>query len=176
LITESMLLAMVAGAFGLFIATWSVQALRGFSAPNIPQLTGVVIDLRVLAFALGISFLTAVLFGLAPALKVSQTRPGSALQEGRSAGLGIGARRLRGLLVVLEFSLAVILLSGAGLLLRSFIRLQAVEPGFDSNRVLVLQTAPPRDSTPDQLRRFYQQVCERLAALPGVEAVGLGEE
>ncbi|HJZ83237.1 MAG TPA: ABC transporter permease, partial [Pyrinomonadaceae bacterium] len=176
LITESTLLAVIAGALGLFIAAWSIQTLRGFSAPNIPQLTGVVIDLRVLAFALGISFLTAALFGLAPALKVSQTRPGGALQEGRSAGLGIGARRLRGLLVVLEFSLAVILLSGAGLLLRSFIRLQAVEPGFDSNSVLVLQTAPPRNSTPDQLRGFYRQVRERLAALPGVEAVGLGEE
>ena len=176
LITESTLLAMLAGAFGLFIATWSIQALRGFSAPNIPQLTGVAIDLKVLAFAVIVSFLTVILFGLAPALKVSQTSPGGALQEGRSAGLGIGARRLRGLLVVVEFGLAMILLAGAGLLLRSFIRLQAVEPGFDSARVLLLQTAPARNNKDDQLRGFYQRVRERLAALPGIEAVGFTEE
>ena len=176
LITESMLLALLAGVFGLFIAQWSIQALRGFSAVNIPQLTGVVIDLKVLAFAFVVSFLTAILFGLAPALKVSQTRPGSALQGGRVVGGDIGARRLRGLLVVLEFGLAVILLSGAVLLIRSFIRLQAVEPGFDSARVLLLQITPPRDSTADRLRDFYQQVREHLAALPGVESVGLTEE
>src|SRR5262249_10014003 len=163
LLTESTLLALLAGVLGLFIATWSIQALRAVNAPNFPPLTGARIDLKVLAFAVVVSFLTAILFGLAPALRVSQTRPMGALQEGRSVSGGISPRRLRSLLVILEFGLAVILLSGAGLLVRSLIRLRAVEPGFDSDRVLVVQTAPGRNSQDYQLRAFYQQVREHVA-------------
>ena len=176
LLTESALLALLAGAVGLLIASWGIQALLSFSPPNIPHLESVAIDAKVLAFTTVVSLLTGLLFGLAPALKISQSQPGAALKEGRSASGGISGRRLRGLLVITEFSLAVLLLSGAGLLLRSFSKLQAVDPGFDPARVLIVQLTPARNSTADQWRVFYQQVSERIAALPGVEAVGLTKE
>jgi putative ABC transport system permease protein len=176
LLTEGSLLSLLAGAVGLLIASFGIQALLSFSPPNIPQFDSVEIDAQVLAFTTVVSLLTSILFGLAPALKISQARPGEALKEGRSASGGISGRRLRGLLVITEFSLAVLLLSGAGLLLRSFMQLQAADPGFDPERVLLIQTAPARNSTADQLRLFYQQVSERVALLPGVEAAGLTEE
>jgi predicted permease len=175
LLTESSLLALLAGALGLLMALAGIKALISFSPPNIP-LDSVAIDAKVLAFTIVASLLTSLLFGLAPALKISQTQPGEALKEGRSASGGIAGRRLRSLLLITEFSLAVLLLSGAGLLLRSFSKLQAVDPGFDPSRVLLVQTAPARNSTADQWRVFYQQVSERVAALPGVEAAGLTEE
>ncbi len=176
MLTESALLALLGGAGGLLIAGFGIQALLSFSPPNIPHLDSVEIDAKVLVFTTTVALLTGMLFGLAPALKISQTQPGAALKEGRSASGGISGRRLRGLLVITEFSLVVLLLSGAGLLLRSFSKLQAVDPGFDPARVLLVQTAPARNSTADQWRFFYQQVSERVAALPGVEAVGLTEE
>jgi predicted permease len=176
LLTESALLALLGGAVGLLLARYGIQILLSFSPPNIPNLDSVKIDAQVLAFTIVVAGLTGMLFGLAPALKVSQTQPGAALKEGRSASGGSSGRRLRGLLVVTEFSLAVLLLAGAGLLLRSFGKLQAVDPGFDSERVLLVQTAPARNSTAEQWRVFYQQVSERIAALPGVEAAGLSEE
>lgn len=173
MLAESGLLALLAGALGLLIASFGIQALLRLSPPNLPHPDSVGMDARVLAFTTLVSLLTGLLFGLAPALKISQAQPGAALKEGRSASGGTSGRRLRGLLLITEFSLAVLLLAGAGLLLRSFSRLQAVDPGFDPTRVLLIQTAPARNSTPDQWRAFYQQVTERVAALPGVEAAGL---
>jgi len=176
LLTESVLLALLGGAVGLFIARWGIQALLSFSPPNIRHLDSVAIDARVLAFTSVVALLTSLLFGLAPALKISQTHPGAALKEGRSASGGISGRRLRALLLITEFSLTVLLLAGAGLLLRSFSKLQAVDPGFDPARVLMMQLSLERNGTADQWRAFYQQVSERVAALPGVEAVGLTSE
>jgi predicted permease len=176
LLTESALLSLLGGAAGLFIASWGIRAILSFSPPNLRNLNSVAIDTRVLAFTSVVALLTSLLFGLAPALKISQTRPGPALKEGRSAGGGTGGRRLRALLLITEFSLAVLLLSGAGLLLRSFSKLQAVDPGFDPARVLLTQLTPARNGTADQWRVFYQQVSERIAALPGVEAAGLTSE
>jgi putative ABC transport system permease protein len=173
LLTESSLLALLAGAVGLLIAKFGIQAIINFSPPNILHLDSVGIDAKVLAFTTAVSLLTGMLFGLAPALKISQSHPGAALKEGRSASGGTGGRRLGGLLVITEFSMAVLLLSGAGLLLRSFMHLQEVDPGFNPERVLLVQTAAARNSTADQWRIFYQQVIERIAALPGVEAAGL---
>ena len=174
LLTESGLLALLAGAAGLLIARWGIQAILSFSPPNIRNLDSVAIDARALAFTIVVSLLTGLLFGLAPALKISQSQPGEALKEGRSAS-GSG-RGLRGLLLITEFSLAVLLLAGAGLLLRSFSKLQAVDHGFDPARVLVTQLTPERNGAADQWRVFYQQVSERVAALPGVEAFGLASE
>jgi putative ABC transport system permease protein len=168
LLTESALLALFAGAVGLLIATWGIQALLSFSPPNIRNLDSVAIDAKTLAFTCVVALLTSLLFGLAPALKISQTRPGAALKDGHSA--------MRGLLLITEFSLAALLLAGAGLLLRSFSKLQAVDPGFDPARALHVQLTPRRNSTADQWRVFYQQVSERIAALPGVEAAGLTSE
>jgi predicted permease len=127
----------------------------------------------VLVFTTVVSLLTGLLFGLAPALKISQAQPGEALKEGRSSSGGGGGRRLRGLLVITEFGLAVLLLSGAGLLVRSFLYIQAVELGFDPERVLLVNIVPALKSTSDQWRVFHQQVVERVAALPGVESAGL---
>jgi putative ABC transport system permease protein len=176
LLTESALLALLGGGVGLFIASWGIRAILSLSPPNIRNLDSVAIDARVLAFTSVVALLTSLLFGLAPALKISQTQPGAALKEGRSASGGVSGRRLRGLLLITEFSLAVLLLAGAGLLLRSFSKLQAVDLGFDPERVLLMQLSLERNSTADQWRVFYQQVSERVAALPGVEAVGLTSE
>jgi predicted permease len=176
LLVESTLLALLAAAVGLLLATWGTRALVALSPLDIPRLVSAAIDVKVLLFTIFISILTAIGFGLVPALKISQSHPGEALKEGRSTSGGISARRLRRLMVVAEFSLAMLLLLGAGLLVRSFMRLQAVDPGFDAAGVLVVQTAPPRTSTADQWRAFYQQARERIASLPGVQAVGLTEE
>ena len=176
LLTESGLLAILGGAGGLLIASWSIQVLLRFSPLSIRDLDKVAIDAKVLAFTTVVSLLTALLFGLAPALKISQAHPGIALKEGRSASGGVGSRRLRSLLVITEFSLAVLLLAGAGLLIRSFMQLQRVDFGFDPQNVLLLQTAPARNSPADQWCFFYQQVSDRIAALPGVVAAGLTEE
>jgi putative ABC transport system permease protein len=168
LLTESALLVLLAGAGGLLIASWGIRAVLSFSPANLPRLDGVAIDAKALAFTTIVSLLTGLLFGLAPALKISQTQPGAALKKGRSAS--------GGLLVITEFGLAVLLLAGAGLLLRSFSKLQAVDPGFDPAGALTIQLTPPRNSTADQWRVFYQQLSERIAALPGVEAAGLTKE
>lgn len=176
LLTESALLVLLAGVVGLLIANWGIWAILSYSPANLPRLESVAIDARVLAFTTIVSLLTGLLFGLAPAVKISETQAGAALKESRHASGGISGRRLRGVLVITEFSLAVLLLAGAGLLLRSFSKLQAVDPGFDPARVLILQLTPERNSTIDQWRVFYQQVSERVAALPGVETVGLTSE
>ncbi len=176
MLTESALLSLLGGAVGLLIASWGIRAILSFSPPNIRNLDSVTIDTRVLAFTTVVALLTSLLFGLAPALKISQAQPGAALKEGRSASGGVSGRRLRSLLLITEFSLTVLLLAGAGLLLRSFSKLQAVDPGFDPARVLHMQLTPARNGTADQWRVFYQQVSERIAALPGVEAAGLTEE
>jgi predicted permease len=168
LLTECSLLALLGGAVGLLMAVWGIQAIKSFVPPNIPHLDSVAIDSRALAFTTVVSLMTGLFFGLAPALKISSAQPGEALKEGRSSSAGIGSRRLHGLLVITEFGLAV--------LQRSFSKLQAVDHGFDATRVLLLQTAPALNSTADQWRVFYQQVSERIAALPGVEAAGLSEE
>jgi predicted permease len=176
MLTESALLSLLGGAVGLLIASWGIRAILSFSPPNIRNLDSVTIDTRVLAFTTVVALLTSLLFGLAPALKISQAQPGAALKEGRSAGGGVSGRRLRSLLLITEFSLTVLLLAGAGLLLRSFSKLQAVDPGFDPARVLLAQLTPARNGAADQWRAFYGQLSERIAALPGVEAAGLTEE
>src|SRR5262245_19837619 len=130
LLTEGALLSLLGGAVGLLIASWGIRGILSFSPPNIRNLDSVAIDARVLAFTSVVALLTSLLFGLAPALKISQTQPGAALKEGRSA--------IRGLLLITELSLAVLLLAGAGLLLRSFSKLQEVDTGFDPARVQLL--------------------------------------
>jgi putative ABC transport system permease protein len=176
MLTESALLSLLGGAVGLLIASWGIQAILSFSPPNIHNLDSVSIDAKALAFTSVVALLTSLLFGLAPALKISQAQPGEALKEDRSSSGGVSGRWLRSLLVIAEFSLTVLLLAGAGLLLRSFGKLQAVDPGFDPARVLLMQLTPERNSAADQWRVFYQQVSERVTALPGVEDVGLTTE
>jgi predicted permease len=172
LLMESAMLSLAAGALGLLLAFWGVWAVASFGPGNIARLEEVRIDGAVLAFSFVLSVITGLLFGMAPAWKLSQGNPNGALKEGgRSQSVGRGSRRLRDALIVAEFAVAVVLLCGAGLLVRSLLRIQAVDPGFRPERALIarLSISKPRA----QAQAFYQQALERVAALPGVKAVGL---
>jgi putative ABC transport system permease protein len=175
LLTESTLLALAGGALGLLLAVWGVKALKLIDPETIPRLDEVNLDWRVLGFTLGVSCLTGVLFGLAPALQVSMPALQSRLKEGGRGFTGARGRRLRGLLVITEVALSLALLVGAGLLIRSFIRLQQVDLGFNPEGLLTLRVEMSEDKARDLARisNFYQQVIDRARALPGVEVVGV---
>lgn len=175
LLVESSLLALAGGALGVLGAYWGVRAVAGLGAANLPFATDLSIDGTVLAFAFGISLLTGLLFGLAPAL---QTTAGNHAQTLREGGRGATADRsgkiLRRVLVVGEFALALALLASAGLLLKSFARLQDVDPGFRPGRLLTFTINLPDPKYPDDTKQiaFFDQALERIAAVPGVVAVG----
>ncbi len=179
MLTESAALALGAGLLGLALAAAGIKVLMAFAPPNIPRLDEIRIDAGVLAFTLGLSLLASLLFGLLPAWKVSRTDPNEALKEG-GRSFSDGPSRTRGSLVVIEVALAVVLLVSAGLLMRSFLRLQAVAPGFDPKGVLLARVSlaawrtQTAGSTAPRLEPelFFQQLSERLAALPGVQGVG----
>ncbi|MEN3332644.1 MAG: hypothetical protein V7641_2009, partial [Blastocatellia bacterium] len=174
LLTESMLLATLGGTLGLFIAIWSLEGLRWLNPGNIPRLQNITIDGRVLAFTFVAALLTGILFGLAPALRASQVDLNETLKEGGRSLVASGNHRLRNLLVIAEMALSLVLLIGAGLLIRSFMRVQQVEPGFAAQNVLSLRLSVIGTAYAEESRRllFYQQLWERLRRLPGVESVG----
>src|ERR1051325_5843230 len=178
LLTESIVLACVGGALGLLIAVWGLDALRALNPGNIPRLRNTGIDLRVLVFTFGVALLTGILFGLAPALRATQVNLSESLKEGGRSLAGSGQHRLRSALVVVEIALSLVLLVGAGLLIRSFIRVQQVEPGFAARNVIsmrltVSRTVGATDAAANERRRlFYEQLLERTRHLPGVEAAG----
>ncbi|HLN99946.1 MAG TPA: ABC transporter permease [Pyrinomonadaceae bacterium] len=179
MITESVLLALIGGTLGTLLAMWGVDLLVTLSAESIPSTAQVKIDATVLIFTLLISLVTGVLFGLAPALRALRLNLSEALKEGgRSATAGTQRNRLRSTLVVLESAVAVVLLIGAGLLIRSLIRLQDVSPGFDPRNVLTMRVDLPREKypTPDKASNFFAELEGRLAGLPGVENVGFISE
>jgi putative ABC transport system permease protein len=179
MITESVLLALVGGALGAMLATWGVELLVALSADNIPATAQVKIDATVLGFTLLISLLTGVLFGLAPALRTMRLNLSESLKEGgRSGSDGPQRNRTRSVLVVLESAVAVVLLIGAGLLMRSLLQLQNINPGFDSNNVLTmrLDLSEQKYSTLEKSANFFEQFVSRVTALPGVEKVGLISE
>jgi predicted permease len=171
LITESSLLALLAGAAGLLLAYGGSKLLVWLAPANLPRLTEINIDRPVLAYTLGISIITSLLFGLLPAVSSSKVGLSDALKQGgtRSA-IGGGMARTRGALVVVEIALAVVLLSGAGLLIRSFVALQNVALGFRPDNVLVMQTNMA--AAPPAVRQFFRNVMPQIAALPGVSAAG----
>jgi predicted permease len=175
LLTESVLLALVGGTLGLLLAIWGLDALVAISPANIPRLDQIHIDGRVLAFTLTVSLVTGVLFGLVPALQASKPDLNESLKEGGrgSAGSRRG-RRIRSLLVVSEIALSLVLLIGAGLLIKSFIHLQKFDLGFNPNNLLTLRVqlggAKYRQDPP--VVNFFQQAIERMQNVPGVEAVG----
>jgi len=178
LLTESALLSLAGGAMGLLLAVWGVKALKLISPDGpetIPRLGEVSLDWRVLGFTLGVSCLTGVIFGLAPALQVSKPDLQHTLKEGGRGFVGARGQRLRGLLVIAEVALSLALLVGAGLLIRSFIRLQKVDLGFNPERLLTLRVEMSENKARDltSISKFYQQVIDRVQALPGVEAVGV---
>jgi putative ABC transport system permease protein len=174
LLTESVLLALAGGAAGLLLAAWGARLLLRFAPENLPRLGEVGLDGRALAFTALASLLTGVIFGLAPALQASRPGLNDALRESGRTGAGASGRRLRNAFVVAEIALALALLAGAGLTLKSFWRLQAVDPGFNPDGVLTLRMLLPFTTHPQIGERaaFFRQVLERLRALPGVEAAG----
>jgi predicted permease len=174
LLTESVLLAAMGGALGLLIAIWGLDGLRALNPGNIPLLQNISIDGRVMAFTFAVAMLTGILFGLAPALRSSQVNLNESLKEGGRSLVGSGNHRLRNVLVVAEMALSLVLLIGAGLLVRSFIRVQQVEPGFAAQNILSLRLSVVGTEYAEESRRrvFYQQLWERIRRLPGVESTG----
>ena len=174
LLTESVLLSIVGGALGLLIAVWGLDGLRWLDPGNIPRLQNVAIDGRVLAFTFTTALITGILFGLAPALRSSNVNLSETLKEGGRSLIGSGNRRLRNLFVVAEIALSLVLLIGAGLLIRSFVHVQRVRPGFTAENVLSLRLSVVGTAYAENPRRlsFYQQLWERIRQLPGVESAG----
>jgi predicted permease len=173
LLTESVLLSAVGGALGLALAVWGLALLRWLNPNDIPRLASIGIDNRVLAFTTSVAMLTGVLFGLAPALRGSRVNLNETLKEG-GRGLVGGHHRLRDLLVVTEIALSLVLLIGAGLLIRSFVRVQQVEPGFEPKNVLSMRMSLIGPAYEEEARRvsFYHRLWERIRRLPGVESAG----
>jgi putative ABC transport system permease protein len=175
LLTESVLQALIGGGFGLLLAMSALKTLVALSPENTPHLKDVAIDRRVLGFTLLISSLSGVLSGLAPALSALRTDLNESLKEGgRSPAGGPSHRRLHGALVITEIALSFVLLIGAGLLIKSFLRLSRVEIGFNPEKVLTMQLALSRAKYPEPQQRaaLFRQLIERVEALPGVQAAG----
>jgi predicted permease len=174
LLTESAVLGLAGGTLGLLVAWWGISALRAFGPANVPRLDEVSLSLPVLAYTIGISFLSGLLFGLAPALRAWKPDLAPALGEGRTATAGRAHLRLRGLLVVAEVAVAVVLVIGAGLLIRSFARLAGTPPGFAPQNVLTFNVALPVATydTWDRTIAFYDRLLERLKAQPATVAAG----
>ena len=179
LLTEAVLLAALGGIFGLALAMVAVEVLGQFGSAKIPRLDEIGIDGRVLAFTFVISLGTGVVFGLVPALRASRLDLNDVLREGGRSGsgtsaFGIGHHQLRRLLITTEIALSLVLLIGAGLLIRSYQRITNASPGFDPTNVLSIRLSLPgfRYKTPDEIIAFYKRLEDRLKALPGVRYVG----
>lgn len=177
LLTESLLLGLLGGAIGLLAAVWGVDLLRTASPPDIPRLEEIRIDQYVLGFTLGASLLTGLLFGTAPALRVSRPALTEALKEGGSRSTVASPSRnwLSSVLIVSEVALSAVLLIGAGLLVHSFVRLLDVEPGFNPDKLITMRISFSGKKYTEDARRveFLRQLLERLEALPGVRGVAV---
>jgi predicted permease len=174
LLTESALLGLAGGALGLLLAAVCVSQLAAWSPPNLARLKDVSIDWRVLIFTLVVSLLTSLVFGLAPALQATKTDLAESLKEGGRGNSASGRQnRLRALLVISEVALALVLLISAGLMLKSFVRLQNVNPGFNAENLLTLELQLPATGygEPAQQLAFQQRLVERVGAIPGVQRV-----
>ncbi|HYV06906.1 MAG TPA: ABC transporter permease [Blastocatellia bacterium] len=173
LLTESVILALIGGGAGLLLAFWGVDLLTAIAPSDVPRLADIRIDVRVLAFTVVTSVLTSVLFGLVPALHASKVNLNESLKEGgRSSSEGARGGRIRSALVVAEVVLSLVLLAGAGLMVRSFSRLQRVDPGFNTNNLVTMSINCPSKRYPDNAKTvaFYKTVAERVATSPGVES------
>ncbi|MFY9572995.1 MAG: ABC transporter permease, partial [Blastocatellia bacterium] len=178
LLTESTLLSLLGGACGLLLAKWGIDLLIALKPANLPRLSSIGIDGWVLAFTLGVSVLTGIVFGLLPALSASKLDVNEALKEGgRSSTGGIGRQRVRSVLVVTEIALALVLLIGAGLLIKSLWRLSTIDPGFNPNNLLTMRVELPESrykEIPKQTQ-FRERVLESINSLPGVQAAMVSE-
>jgi putative ABC transport system permease protein len=170
LLGESVLLSLAGGGLGLLLAFWGVDALGKLGGAILPTMHGIRIDAWVLAFTLGVSIITGLVFGLAPAFQASRSDVNGTLKEESRGDTGGHRHWLRHLLVVSEVALALMLLVGAGLLIKSFSRLTDVHPGFRTEGVLTCQMTLTVEKSSPQKVNFVQQILERLQALPGVQA------
>jgi predicted permease len=170
LLIESAVIAVAGGLAGLALASWGVDALVRFAPPNLPRLAEVQVDGWVLAFTLLVSLAASVLFGLAPALQASRVDLNDALKQGSRGNTPGGSRRLRGVLVVAEIAISIVLLVGAGLLIRSFDRLTRVELGFRRDHLLVMTTNLPAETKEGarQSNAVFGEVARQIAGIPGV--------
>ncbi len=192
LVVESMLLATVGGAGGVLLAVFGTRALAVVAAGRVPRIEEIAIDMRVLVFAAAASLIAGVVFGVIPALRVSRTDASESLKAGRQAGGSVQMRRTRGLLIIAECGLAIVLLTGAGLLLKSLDRVRSIAPGFDPSRVLMVRVEFPLESAPTAEEQTQtsqiaparargreqrmRDLLARVASLPGVEGVGLTDD
>jgi putative ABC transport system permease protein len=173
LLTESLVLAVAGGALGLLLAYWGVKSLIAISPRDIPRLDEIGIDWRVLLFTLGISLATGVVFGLAPAMQTSKTELNEALKEGGRTSTAVRGKWLRGGLVVAEIALSLVLLIGAGLMIKSFAVMQKVDMGFNPTNLVTMNLQLSRTRYQGrQGAEFYRKVIERTESLPGVVAGG----
>jgi len=175
LLTESLVLGVFGGAAGLLMAAWTLSVLVGLLPSGIPRVEEIGIDTRVLGYTLGVSVLASLLFGLLPALRATRIDPQKSLDEaGVRTSLAASHHRLNKGLVVAEITISVVLVVGAGLMIRSISNLTSVAPGFDPDGVVTIALSPPGTRYPDgaAVREFYREVTERLTAVPGVTSVG----
>jgi len=178
LLVESLLLAVIGGVLGLLLASWGLGLLPVLGSEKIPRLQEIALDRWVLGFTLLMSLLTGAVFGLAPAFQAVKFDLQTALKEGgRTSASPKGRSRLRGALVVAEVALSLMLLVGAGLLIRSFWRLQQVDTGFRAERVLTMRLFPPASTYPNdrQVAAFYETLLQRVQSLPGVRDAAVAE-
>jgi predicted permease len=179
LLTESLVLGLLGGVAGLLIAQAALQVVRTLNPGNIPRIEAITLDGTVLAFTFAISIVTGLLFGLAPALRAARVDVNASIKAGGrntqgEGGLGSSRGRLRGLLVIAEVAISLMLLIGAGLLLRSFVRLQQVSPGFDPAGVVSMRIGGTSRPLPnrDVAIPYYRPITEALAVVPGVQSMG----
>lgn len=169
LLVESGVIAVVGGALGVAVAHWAVGLITALAPADLPRLDEVRVDGRVLLFTLGLSGVTALIAGIVPSFRLSRPDLQVSLKQGRTGAAGDAARGLRGAMVVVEIALCVVLMTGAGLLARSFVQLLGVDPGFDRENLAVVQVFRYVDGeTPEELREFIRQTVARIDALPGV--------
>ena len=176
LLTESVLMGIVSGGLGIVLSQIGTQFLRAFTETNLPQLVDAPIDLRVFAFTLAISVTSGIVFGLVPALQLSRSDVGGTLsEEGRGAAGNRQRNRARSVLVATQVALSMVLLIGSGLLIRSFVKLRTVDPGFDARHTLTAQAFLPPTSyaTAPERIAFYQDALQHLQSIPGVESAAI---
>jgi predicted permease len=176
LLTESVLMAVVSGGLGIFLGYLGTRFLGAFTQTNLPQVADIPMDLRVLSFTVAISVLSGILFGLAPSLQLSRPNLGSTLSdEGRSSTGSRQRNRVRSVLVAAQVALSMVLLIGSGLLIRSFMRLRMVDPGFGAKNTLTAKTFLPPAIYPQPADRiaFYRSALQHLQSVPGVEAAAI---
>jgi putative ABC transport system permease protein len=174
LLTEGLLLSLLGSALGVLLASWGMSAFQAFGPDVIPRLSEVRLDYVVLSFTFALTFLTGIVFSVIPVVHLAADRSSESLKEGARGDSGLRSTRMRSALVVSEIALALVLLIGAGLMIRSYQQLLAVEPGFETGATLTFRTSLPPDLyiSGQPVTGFYKELAHRIRALPGVRSVG----